>query len=80
MATKVALKVIPKPEKATRSVLYTDPPRTVIIRGEKDARGPFTYVCGECSAPLAETVHGDMLTNLVLKCNRCGRYNETLRT
>lgn len=74
MATKIAMRTIPKPPEGTRSVLILDGPGTIVVKGD----GPLTFVCGECSATLARRVDGGQLANLVLRCNTCGRFNETI--
>ena len=66
---------IPEPPNGTRAVYKGRGAGTIAFRGE--GRG-LSYVCGRCSATLAKDVRGGSLNNLVLKCNRCGAFNETI--
>jgi cyanophycinase-like exopeptidase len=69
------LKVIPKPEEGSRTVLGLahDPDTTVII----ESYGQLDLLCGNCAAVLAHKVIHAQIKNLVLYCKRCGSYNET---
>jgi DNA-directed RNA polymerase subunit RPC12/RpoP len=70
------LEVIPKPAEGTRSVLVTD-------RTDDDffyMTGEFTddsYECGSCGRPLVRGVRPGTLQDIVLRCPRCGSYNDT---
>ena len=75
MATKVAMRTIPEPPKGTRAVYRGRGAGTIAFRGEDEA---LSFVCGKCSSTLAKNVKGGQLNNLVLKCNRCGAFNETI--
>lgn len=69
------LKVIPQPEKGTRAVLHFDSKDTsIIIQG----KGNLDLLCGSCGATLAKGVNEGQVKNLVLLCNKCGSYNDTL--
>ena len=71
------LSVIPRPAEATRSVLArVDDRDSLLIKGE--AGIDLSYECGACGAPLAYGVRPGQLQSLVLQCNKCGAYNETL--
>jgi hypothetical protein len=71
------LKVIPEPAENTRSVLAGGESRdSLIIEGE--AGVDLSYDCGACGSPLAYGVRPGQLQNLVLRCNKCGAFNETL--
>ena len=67
---------IPEPPEGTRPVLTHQGEGTVIFRGV-DKHAPLTFVCGFCSAALAESIHSGQITSIVLKCNGCGTFNET---
>lgn len=67
------LKVIPKPEEGSRSVIM--PPNkneATIIQGS----GNINLVCGNCGASLAKGVEENQIKNVVLYCNQCNSYNE----
>jgi hypothetical protein len=72
------LNVIPRPPEGTRSVLTKseDDRDSLIVQGE--AGFDLSYECGVCGAPLAHGVRPGQLQNLVLQCNKCGAFNETL--
>jgi hypothetical protein len=68
--------VIPQPEAGTRSVIDYQGEGTIIFRS---TAGPATeLVCGKCSAPLVVGMKVDQIRNLVLRCKRCGSFNEAL--
>lgn len=70
------LVVISRPAEGTRTVFTTDGPDSLLVQGE--AGMDLSYDCGSCGAPLAYGVRPGQLQKLVLLCNRCGAYNETL--
>ncbi len=49
--------------------------RTVAFRG--DAVDAPILCCGHCQAELVVGVDRRRLTNMVIKCKRCGSYNDT---
>ncbi len=70
----IKLRVIPKPAEGTRSVINLTGPGTVAFSGH----GDVVLECGNCGEPLAENVQEGQLSNLVIRCNNCAEYNETL--
>ena len=42
----------------------------------KGRNGGFNYVCGFCDTILAEDVEKGEITNKVVKCYECWRFNE----
>lgn len=72
----IRLIVIPEPEPGTRSVIEMQGKGTVIMNAG-DAPGT-TMVCGNCGAPLVKGIRINQLQQIVLRCNGCGSYNETL--
>jgi hypothetical protein len=76
VATKVAMRPIPDPPDATRAVLIKSGAGTIIIGGQG---GGLSFVCGRCSATLAEDINGGRLNNLVLVCKACGTFNEPIQ-
>lgn len=71
----IRMVVIPEPEPGTRSVLLLEGAGTIVMSGEGP---PTTLVCGNCMAPLARGIRVDQIRNVVLRCNRCKRFNEPL--
>ena len=68
------LKVIPKPEERTRTVLKPkNRDSSVTIKGS----GKLNLVCGKCGAILAREIHEGQIKNIVLFCNKCDSYNDT---
>ncbi len=71
------MRPIPEPSEGTRTVLVLEGTGTVVIRGDDD-EAPLTFVCGDCSAGLATEMYRGQLGKIVLKCNRCGSFNEAI--
>jgi hypothetical protein len=73
---QVRLVVIPQPEPGTRTVINYQGEGTVIFRSPT---GPATeLLCGKCSAPLVVGMAVDQVRRIVLRCKRCGSFNEAL--
>jgi hypothetical protein len=71
----IRLHVIPEPKKGTRSVLLYSGEGTQMIT---TPNGPgIKLVCGKCDAPLAGGVPVSKIQGMVLRCNKCGSFNET---
>jgi DNA-directed RNA polymerase subunit RPC12/RpoP len=75
VATHVSMKPIPAPPAGKRAV-YMAKKGTIVFRGRG---GGLSYLCGRCSATLAEDIKGGQLNNLVLKCKACGTFNEPIQ-
>lgn len=75
-ARTIRMVVIPEPEAGTRSVLKRTGEGTVVFQGQ----GSTKMVCGKCGAVLVTGMRVDQIRNVVLTCNNCGSYNETLVT
>jgi hypothetical protein len=73
---RLKLAVIPEPAPNTRSVLILDAPGTILLRG-KDAPN-LILECGLCDSPLIVGMRTSQVENLVVKCNGCGAFNETI--
>jgi hypothetical protein len=72
---KRKLTVIPEPSDKVRTILKSgDPSNTVIIRSQ----GNYDLLCGKCSSVLAKNVLKDQVQNVVLYCNKCRSYNDTM--
>ena len=67
---KVLLKIIPTPPKGTRAVLIPQTPPA--IKGE----GPIKMYCENCHTILVDGVYENQIRNIVIKCPKCGFYNE----
>jgi len=70
----IRMMVIPEPAPNTRSVLLYTGPGTVVMRGQWNV----TMVCGKCASPLLEGVKTAILQNMVVRCQNCGAFNESL--
>jgi len=69
------LKIIPKPDESERVILRTDSKDiSIIIKGE----GDLDLLCGSCGAILAKGINEGQIRNIVLYCNKCRSYNDTL--
>ena len=68
---KIAMKVIPEPKPKTRSVLV--PPNNFpVMKGG----GDVDMTCGKCGAILLEGMISGQIHGLVVKCHKCGAFNE----
>lgn len=70
---KIPLRVIPEPELGTRTVLVSDAPGTVHIKGQATGHD---YVCGACGAVLLEGVERGQVEDIVFQCTTCGAFND----
>jgi hypothetical protein len=71
----VALNVVPPPDPGERSIFeMTNASGSVLFAG---VSGRHSLDCGNCSTPLATRVNRDQFQAIVLRCNRCGAYNDT---
>jgi hypothetical protein len=70
------LLVIPEPEEGTRSILGSEGEGTVVMQNPE--RETPVHTCGSCEAPLLVGVGPAQVQNIVLRCNACGAYNETM--
>lgn len=75
----VRLPDIPKPPDGSRSVIVSDSrdPEFVFFRGEDPDRVRLSLDCGNCGKPLIVGVPRMRIHDIVLRCPRCGSYNET---
>ena len=72
----VRLTVIPKPDASERAILEYEGPGTVVLNGDSPEEPPM--VCGACGATLVIGRRPDQFDSVVLRCNGCGAYNDTL--
>jgi hypothetical protein len=72
----IKLHVIPEPAQGTRSVLLREGEGTVVFRADHAPR--VVMDCGACDARLVQGVPVSQIENVVLKCNGCGAFNETV--
>jgi DNA-directed RNA polymerase subunit RPC12/RpoP len=70
------LQVIPEPEAGTRSVFITDntDPDFIFVQGSLE---DIEYTCGNCGRVLMRGVAPGQVINVVLRCPRCGQFNDT---
>ena len=70
MKEKIELKIIPKPEPETRTVLVGKV--LPVFKG----KGNVDLLCGNCKAILGEDVVRGQIQNIVVQCPICKFYNE----
>jgi hypothetical protein len=74
----VVMSTIAEPSEGSRTVmLIAEGTGTVVIRGDAE-EAPLTLLCGNCSAILGTRMCDGQLGRVVLKCNQCGAFNETI--
>lgn len=72
----IPMVVIPEPAPGTRTVMVRTGEGTLVFDAPS---GPATtLVCGKCRAPLVQGMRVDQIEGMVLRCNQCGAYNESL--
>jgi len=67
---KKVLRIIPKPEEGTRTVLA--PKVLPAIKGQGDT----DFLCGNCERILVEGIYEGQIRNIVIRCPICRFYNE----
>ena len=67
---KIKLSTVPKPREGSCTVIESKV--SPAFRGEGDA----DYICGDCGALIAEKVRRGQIRNIVVRCPKCGQYNE----
>lgn len=67
------LKIIPKPQEGTRTVLVTKAGAGLTFFGDE---GDLNLVCGNCGAILCEKMKEGQIRNIVLQCPICRLYND----
>jgi hypothetical protein len=71
---QIKLLVIPEPAERTRTVLLQASTQPLFTGEEKEAPD---YVCGKCDSVLIAKTTKLLFLNIVIKCFRCGAYNDT---
>lgn len=73
---KIPFSVIPEPEQNTRTVFVLKGPFPVF-----KGKGDVDRLCGKCGQVLVEGgSQGFEYGNLVIKCQKCGSFNEIAHT
>ena len=72
----ISMRIIPEPEKGTRSVLVPSATAVPVIKGSGAGAGDPSYSCGSCGLVLVETVQADSIVNFVFRCPKCRAYSE----
>jgi len=67
---KIKLEIILKPSEGTRTVM--EPKVVPAYNGDGDT----DYICGKCGALLADKIRKGQVQNIVVRCPKCGQYNE----
>jgi len=70
---EVKLKVIPEPDPNSRSVFVYDGEGTIAFRGFDVG---LALCCGQCNSHLIVGIKRENIQNIVLRCKKCGAYNE----
>lgn len=47
-----------------------------VISGSGAGAGDASYACGKCGAILIENVAAGSVSDVVIKCHACGKFNE----
>jgi hypothetical protein len=63
-------KIIPEPQAGTRSVIDQKTLPVAVSSGDTD------ILCGSCGVVLIKGMLGDSFSNIVIRCPRCGKFNE----
>lgn len=71
---RIPLEVIPEPDPNTRAVFEKINEGTILFQGFDTDIG---LACGACNAVLAAGMEQEQIKNIVLRCKRCGAFNET---
>lgn len=74
ITSSIALKVIPKPPHNTASVFERTGEGTLVFSGSTVG---LSMNCGECGSQLVVGIPRENINKIVLKCNKCGKYNAT---
>lgn len=77
------LPVISEEEAKGRTVIVYKPDTpekhpTIGMEGKGPDAPRLIMECGNCGAPLVKGLGAHQLQNIVLRCNACGAYNESL--
>ncbi|WP_419206668.1 SEC-C metal-binding domain-containing protein [Photobacterium leiognathi] len=70
---KIKLKIIPEPDPNTRSVFIYNGEGTTVFRGYETG---IEMNCGHCSSPLISGLNSNSVSNIVIRCKACGKFNE----
>lgn len=76
ISQRVALKVIPEPDPCTRSVFIKTGDGTILFQGHDTS---ISLDCGKCGAPLIIGLALEQIVNVVVRCNQCGSFNDTVK-
>ncbi len=68
------LKVIPEPDPDTRAVFIYEGEGTVAFNGNEIG---LAMACGDCQSHLVVGISENKIQNIVIRCKKCGAYNET---
>ena len=67
---KIKLNIVAKPPEGSRTVIECKV--SPAFRGEGDT----DYICGDCGTLIAEKMRRGQIKNIVVRCPKCGQYNE----
>ncbi|EHU5129695.1 SEC-C domain-containing protein [Vibrio vulnificus] len=73
ITTRSTLTVIPEPDPNTRSVFIYDGEGTTVFQGYDSN---LELICGNCSSPLVSGINRNQISNIVIRCKQCGKFNE----
>lgn len=68
----IRMRVIPEPALGSRTVLAPTSARHALF----SSNGPNSYCCGSCGTTLLEKMHYKQVADVVIRCAKCGAFNE----
>lgn len=71
---EIFLMVIPEPDPNTRTVFESTTENTILFQGYDVG---VALCCGKCRSRLTLGIARSQILGIVMKCNRCGAFNET---
>ena len=71
----LSLSVIPEPDPGSRAVFIYEGAGTIVMRGFDVG---LSMDCGKCGAPLIVGMPIHRIQNVVIRCQGCGAFNDTL--
>lgn len=73
---RVRLTVIPEPDHLTRAVFVRTGEGTIAFSGYESG---VAQCCGTCDSELIVGLPVGRVENVVIRCNKCGSFNDTVR-
>jgi DNA-directed RNA polymerase subunit RPC12/RpoP len=70
---EIPLVIIPEPDPNTRAVFNYIGEGTTVFRGSEVG---LALVCGKCKSSLVVGIPRNAISDIVIRCNNCGSFNE----